>query len=73
MGGNTFSQVHGLRVMHYPVVLGIPALITGIYLRQLNTVFPTDVKNVTGSLEKKKIKATHSVWTAKKLTYFKKF
>lgn len=54
VGGHTFSQVHGLRVMHYPVILRIPAFIRGIYLRQLNTVFPTNVKNVTGSLEKKK-------------------
>lgn len=60
MGGHTFSQVHGLRVMHYPVILRIPAFIRGIYLRQLNTVFPTNVKNVTGSLEKKeKNKAIH--------------
>jgi len=62
VGGSTFGQVHGLRVMHYPVILRIPAFIRGIYLGQLNTVFPTDVKNVTGSLEnkKEKIKAIHS-------------
>lgn len=58
--GNTFSQVHGLRVLHYPVVLRIPAVTRGVYRRQLNTVFPADVKSVTGSLEKRKNKAIHS-------------
>lgn len=54
MGGNTFSQDHGLRVMHYPVILGIPAFIRGINLRQLNIGFAPDVENVTGSLEQRK-------------------
>lgn len=56
---NTFSQVHGVRVVHYPVALGVPAVSTGVQLRQLNTGSPTDVKNVTGSLEKIKNKAIH--------------
>lgn len=45
--------------MHYPVALGVPALSTGVQLRQLNTGSPTDVKNITGSLEKIKNKPIH--------------
>lgn len=52
-GSNTFSQVHGLRVMHQPVIGRVPAFLRGVDVRQLNTVSPTDVKNVTGSLDKK--------------------
>lgn len=61
-GSNTFSQVHGLGVRHYSVTGRVPGFLRGVDLRQLNTVSPTDVKNVTGSLDKKptKIKAIHS-------------
>lgn len=61
-GSNTFSQVHRLGVIHEPVIGRVPAFLRGVDLRQLNTVSPTDIKNITGSLGKKttKTKAIHS-------------